>query len=238
MSSRMAVLEMLELYPSPYSERLRWVLDAKGVPYTRRAYQIIAGEEQLRGTTGFSTVPVLFADGRVIGDSNAAADWIEAAHPTPPLLPTEPRARAQVRGLELAVTEAMGPFARLMMIGRWQQLGLAPLAEHFAAKYGWSEHTERQAKAVVEAFVPDLARAVTAAPYLVGDRFTRADLTVAALLATVMGHPADDLFELDAGTRPMFSPVIDDEHTLATLRTWRDGIYRQHRGRRVTPAAA
>jgi len=234
----MAVLEMLELYPSPYSERLRWVLDAKGVQYTRRGYQIIAGEEELRGNTGFSTVPVLIADGHVIGDSNAAADWVETQHPTPALLPADPRQRAQVRAFELAVTEAMGPFARLMMIGRWHQLGLAPLADHFASKYGWSAHTERQAKAVLDRFVPDLAQAVTAAPYLVGDSLTRADITVAALLATVMGHPDNDLFELDDGTRPMFSPVIDDEATLGALRTWRDGMYRKHRGGKVTPVAA
>jgi glutathione S-transferase len=233
----MPSLEMLELYPSPWSERLRWVLDVKGLSYARKPYQIIAGEEQLRGATGFSTVPVLYADGQIVGDSNAAVDWVEEHHPEPALLPADPRARAQVRGLELAVTEAMGPFARLMMIGRLQQLGIAPLADHFATKYGWSEHTERQAKAVVERFVPDLARAVASAPYLVGDAFTRADLTVACLLATVMGHPGDDLFELDAATRPMFSPVLDDEATLRPLRAWRDDIYRTHRGRRVTPAA-
>lgn len=234
----MAVLEMLELYPSPYSERLRWVLDVKGVPYTRRNYQLIAGEEQLRGTTGFSTVPVLIADGQVIGDSNGAADWIETQHPTPALMPADARARTQVRALELTASEAIAPFARLMMIGRWRQMGMGSLADHFATKYGWSEHTERQAKGVIERFVPDLARAVSTSPYLVGDAFTRADITVAALIATVIGHPDDDLFELDGGTRPIFSPVIDDEPTVKALRSWRDAMYRTHRGGKVTPVAA
>jgi glutathione S-transferase len=31
----MAELELIELYPSPYSERVRWVLEIKRVPYRR-----------------------------------------------------------------------------------------------------------------------------------------------------------------------------------------------------------
>jgi glutathione S-transferase len=41
-------LELIELYPSPYSERVRWVLEAKGLPYRRRSYQPIAGEAELQ----------------------------------------------------------------------------------------------------------------------------------------------------------------------------------------------
>ena len=71
-------LELIELYMSPWSERVRWVLDAKRLPYRRRTYQPIAGEAELKETTGLTTVPVFFADGELIGDSNAAVDWIEA----------------------------------------------------------------------------------------------------------------------------------------------------------------
>ena len=233
----MPTIEMIELYPSPYSERLRWTLDVKGLPYTRRPYEVMVGEEELRSSTGLSTVPVLRVDGRIVGDSNAAVDWIEGKHPAPALLPADPRARAQVRAYELAVTEALGPFARLLMIGTWKRAaGLGPLAGHFAAKYHWSEQAELQARQVVDAFARDLARAVAAAPYLVGDGFTRADLTVASLASTVLGHPDDDLFELDPGLRGMLGTEIATDPEIAPLRSWRDAIYRKHRGRRVQPA--
>src|SRR5262245_2933607 len=98
-------LELVEFYPSPWSERARWVLDAKGVRYRRRGYQPIAGEAELKQKTGLATVPVLLADGDVIGDSNAAADWIETRQPAPALLPADPGERAQVRCFELAATE-------------------------------------------------------------------------------------------------------------------------------------
>src|SRR5690348_7921216 len=104
-------LELIELYPSPFSERVRWVLDLKRVPYRRRSYQPLAGEAELREKTGQSTVPVLFADGELIGDSSAAVDWIETHHPSPALLPTDASQRLQVRALELAAAEALAPWA-------------------------------------------------------------------------------------------------------------------------------
>ncbi len=138
MVARMANLELIELYPSPWSERLRWALEWKRVPYTRRAYQPLAGEEELRRTTGISTVPVLLADGEVVGDSDAALEWLEAHHPSPALVPEDPRLRAQARAWEIAATETVAPAGRLVMIGRWKARGMQPLADHFAAKYGWS----------------------------------------------------------------------------------------------------
>jgi glutathione S-transferase len=77
---------------------------------------------------------------------------------------------------------------------------------------------------------------VATAPYLVGDDFTRADLTVAALLAPALGLPPDDLFSIDAGMRPMFGTPFGADPSLVPLREWRDRTYRRHRGGRVEPA--
>jgi len=234
----MSRLEIIELYPSPWSERLRWVLERKGLAYARRAYQPFAGEDELRRTTGLSTVPVLLADGEVVGDSDAAVDWLEARHPTPALLPAEPRARAAVRAWELAATEALGPLARLVAIGRYKQLGLQPLADSFATKYGWSPAAEARAARVIGSFLTDLACAVTAPDTtLVGDAFTRADLTVACMLAGVLGHPSDELFAVDDALRPLFGLPLREDPALRALHAWRDATYRRHRGGRVVPPA-
>jgi len=234
----MATLELLELYPSPWSERLRWVLEWKGLPYARRSYQPFVDEEELRRTTGLATVPVLRADGELVGDSDAALEWLEEHHPAPALLPRDARLRAQVRAWELAAAGSMAPFARLIAIGRWKAAGLQPFADRFAAKYGWSPGVEAGAARVLAGFVGDLAGAVAGRDYLVGDAFTRADLTVACMLATVLGAPPDDLFELDTGTRGMFGIALGEDPRVAPLRTWRDGLYRRHRGSRVSPPAA
>ncbi len=228
-------LELLELYPSPFSERVRWVLDIKRLPYRRRSYQPLVGEAELREKTGQSTVPVFFADGELIGDSNAALEWIETHHPSPALVPTDPTQRLQVRAVELAATEALAPWARLGFIGRAKALELQPLADHFAAKYGWSPQREASAASVLRALLDDLTETLATRSYLIGDALSRADVTVAAMLATVFGHPADDLFSLDPAMRPMFGLPLGDDARLAPLRRWRDDLYRRHRGRRVVP---
>ncbi|HYY06727.1 MAG TPA: glutathione S-transferase family protein, partial [Candidatus Limnocylindria bacterium] len=176
------------------------------------------------------------ADGEVVGDSDAALAWLEAHHPQPALVPTDPRLRAQVRAWEIAATETMAPAARLVMIGRWKARGMQPFADHFAAKYRWSPAEEARMARLLGALVADLARAVASSPYLVGGGFTRADLTVACMVAGVIGVPPDELFALEESMRPMFGLLPEEDPAVTPLRAWRDGIYRRHRGGRVSPA--
>lgn len=233
----MASLELIELYPSPFSERVRWVLERKGLSYRRTPYLPVAGEEEHRRRTGITTAPVLIADGEVVGDSDHTLEWLERHHPTPALVPADPRLRAQLRAWELLATEVLGPAARLVMIGRFRAMNVQPLADHFAVKYHWSESEEARADRLLRSVLPDLAATVASAPYLVGDGFTRADLTVAALLTPTLGLPPDDLFSIDDGMRAMFGIPYGQDPALAPLHEWRDRIYRQHRGGRVAPAA-
>jgi glutathione S-transferase len=231
-------LELIELYPSPFSERVRWVLELKGLAYRRTAYMPVAGEEEHQRKTGIATAPVLLADGEVIGDSDHSVEWLEARPPAPALVPADPRRRAQVRAWELLATEVLAPAARLVMIGRFREMNIQPLADHFTVKYRWSDAEEARVDRLLRTALPDLAAAVAKIPYLVGDEFTRADLTVAAMLTPNIGLPPDDLFSMDAGMRPMFGTPFGADPALTPLREWRDRIYRQHRGRRVEPAAA
>ena len=229
-------LELIELYPSPWSERLRWVLEVKGVEYARRNYQPIADEAALRQRTGIATAPVLLDDGTVVGDSNDAVDWLEAHHPVPALLPKDPVLRSQVRAYEVTATEVLAPLARLIWIGRCKSMNLQPLADHFAAKYGWSADVEARGERLLRVLLADLAQAVASRPYLVGDALSRADVTVAAMLIVAVGHPPDELFTLDPAMRAMFGLPLADGPTGDLLRRWRDDIYRRHRGGRVAPA--
>lgn len=71
-----------------------------------------------------------------------------------------------------------------------------------------------------------------------GDAFTRADLTVACMLAPLLGHPPDDLFQIEPGLRAMFGIATPEEPYFEPLRRWRDAMYRRHRGGPVTPAGS
>ncbi len=48
----MDTAKLIQLYQSPWSERVRWGFEFKGVPYTKQDYQIGVGEEDLKKQTG------------------------------------------------------------------------------------------------------------------------------------------------------------------------------------------
>jgi glutathione S-transferase len=214
---------------------VRWVLQLKKVPYEPKEYQAEIDKEELERTTGLSTVPVLWVDGELIGDSDTTLEWLEARYPTPRLLPDDIGLRVQARAWEITATQMVAPFARLTAIGRFRSLGFKKLGEQSAQKYDWSPEADAHAQRTLGLFLPELAQALESKGYLVGDGFTRADLTMACMLMPVVGPPPDELFALDAGTRSLFGIPLA-QPSIAPLRAWRDSIYQRYRGGRVTPA--
>lgn len=76
-------MELLGLPYSPWTEKARWALDVRHIPYTFVRYQPLVGELGLRRKLGrwrgVVSVPVLVADdGEVIADSTRIARWADA----------------------------------------------------------------------------------------------------------------------------------------------------------------
>ena len=67
--------------------------------------------------------------------------------------------------------------------------------------------------------------------YLVGNSFSRADITVAAMLGMTKPAP-NELFEFSEPLRSMFTEpaAASSDSSFATLFKWRDTIYEAHRG--------
>lgn len=74
--------ELLHLPFSPWSEKARWALDARGIDYRRRVYQPLFGELELRRRLGRwrgkVTVPLLLHGDEVLGESYQIARWADA----------------------------------------------------------------------------------------------------------------------------------------------------------------
>src|SRR5499425_43030 len=100
---------------SHFSEKVRWTLDYKGIAHRRRVlgadYLIRAWRATRRGT-----LPILFLDGRAIGDSTQIIAALEARHPTPPLYPAAAVSRRRALALEDELDEQLGPALRAAMI--------------------------------------------------------------------------------------------------------------------------
>src|SRR5258708_37998693 len=91
----MSTTKLITMYLSPWSERVRWALAFKGLPYEKQNYQPGVDEEQVKNLTGQALVPVLITDGKVIPDSTEILEWLEESRPEPALLPASEKDPAQ-----------------------------------------------------------------------------------------------------------------------------------------------
>ncbi len=198
---------------SHYCEKARWALDWAGVGYEERAHLQVFHRVAVRRAGGGKTAPVLVLGDRVLADSAEIVE--EAAALAPPdrrLFPEDPAAAAEVRMLEGDFDTRLGPHGRRWMyyglrgrrdlaiayactgIPDWQRRAL-PVVYPVAARVidrvlDISPTTAAESETVVQAVFDQVAeRLDDGRPYLCGERFTAADLTFAALAASVLMPP-------------------------------------------------
>ena len=233
----MSTIKLIQMYASPWAERVRWALIFKGVPYEKQNYQPGVDEEAVKKLTGQAQVPVLVVNGTVIPDSTAILNWLEEYKPQPGLMPKSDKERAQVMLWEELMDGVLGPQARMLIVGHFLRSGEPELQQggrYFAQKYQHSPYAEEHANATVERVLTVLKYALEGRQHLVGDTFTRADVTAASMLLLV-NPPPDDLFLFPAATRPMYTVPLTREAAFAPIFAWRDEIYRKYRGEAVKP---
>ena len=236
---------------SHFSEKVRWALDYKGIAHRR---QVLGPDYLIKAwrATGRGTLPILFLDGRPIGDSTHIIAALEEQHPRPPLYPADRDARQRALALEDYLDEQLGPALRAAIITplfrhdrdtalRVLTTGmpdkayqrLRPLVRVFPAFYRF-RHKISAAKleadrATVNAALDRIEQERRGRAYLVADAFTVADLTAAAMLAALLELP-----EIQYPLHVELPSYLQD-YRATLLRhpatQWAAGIYRLHRGR-------
>jgi glutathione S-transferase len=193
-----------QLQISHYVEKVRWALDYKRVPHIRRT--LLPGLHALktkRLTGDTSTAPVLTIDGRSIGDSTRIIAAIEERWPQPPLYPEDAAHRRRALELEAFFDEELGPHIRRAFYNELlpQPELVVPLFTHrrpFPARillragfpmlrvamrrrFEITAESAAASRAKIVAAMDRLERQISSSGYLVGESFTVADLTAAAL---------------------------------------------------------
>jgi glutathione S-transferase len=236
---------------SHFSEKVRWTLDFKRIAHHR---QVLGADYLIRAwrATGRGKLPILFLDGRAIGDSTHIIAALEDRYPDPPLYPSDATAQQRALALEDYFDEQLGPALRAAVIvplfrhdpdlalrvlttgmpDRAYQT-LRPFVSIFPAFYRF-RHKISDAKleldrATVNAALDRIEQQRQGHAYLVGDAFTVADLTAAAMLSPLL-QPPEIQYPLSV-TLPAYLQNYRATLLQHPATQWAGWIYRLHRGR-------
>ena len=229
------MLELHQFRHSAFCLKVRMVLQAKGLSY--RTVEVTPGVGQVAvfRLSGQRQVPVLVDGETVLADSTAIALHLEQREVDPALVPTDPRQAAQVRLLEDWADTTLAAAVRVALVQAAAldpQLRVALLPDDLpdpvrrvmgSIPGGWvsnvTELVNQNERAELLASLEQLSIAVQAAPWLVGNAMSVADLAVAAQLS-LLRFPASS----GAALSGQGVPGLSDHPKLQPLFQWRDQL--------------
>lgn len=251
-------LELLQFRTSHFNEKARWALDHKGVPHRRTSLLPGPHARRVRRMSGQSATPVLCDDGAVIAGSAAIIAHLEDRFPEPPLFPADEAARAEALAIQAEFDDEVGPAIRrakfaTMIVDRdyfircftHEEGRLAWLVytamfprirRLMSASMDFSDTAVTRGRERTRQAFDFVAERSAATGYLVGDAFSVADLTAAALLWPAVHAPE----------APMRFPAPHSPSLERWLAEWADHpgadyvrrIYASHRQPASLAAAA
>lgn len=166
---------------SSCSYRVRIALALKGIPYKYEAVHLVKEggkqfSEDYQKLNPMKELPSLAIDGAVLTQSTAIIEYLEETRPQPALLPSDPKARAQVRAVCSIISNDIQPLGNLRVLKHVASLCEDPSARD-ARKEDWARTYIGLGFSGLEKLLSgsEGTGAGTAGKYCVGDDVTMAD---------------------------------------------------------------
>src|ERR1700760_4091859 len=193
---------MITVFGEGRGFRVVWLLEEMGLPYRLRDVDLLAGVEndpEFLAINPAGFIPALQEGDAIIVESIAILEYLTARYGPTPLAPApgDPAFPAYLQFLHLGEAGLAGPM-NAVFVGR----ELAPEAERDAQVTCWALET-------FESRLGLIIRRLADCPYLAGDRFTAADISVsyALLLGLRTGNYVPGSTERDYLARTTARPA-------------------------------
>src|SRR6516225_4707623 len=209
------------LYNAPQStcsQRVRFVLNAKGLAFTEVKLDLLAGDQlkpdYLKLNPG-GVVPTLDHDGKIVIDSAVIGEYLDEVAPeTESFTPATPLARAQMRALmhfidEMPAAAIRVPTFNLAFLPRFAAMSEAefvafaeskPLRKEFMLAMGRTGFSEQEMNAALDRMRRtyermDVAIAESGGPWLLGERIRLADVALMPALVRMADLGLDTMWQ-------------------------------------------
>lgn len=244
-------MRLLTIPMSHYCEKARWGLAHAGLDYVEEAHLQVFHYRPVRRYSKAGKVPVLLADGQAIADSTAILHYLDRHHVAPERRLYPDALRAEVEALEERFDEQLGVETRRWVYYRfmvlpprevlrtaaqntpaWERVAaplMFPMMRRFLNKHlDISAETVAAGSGTIAAIFDEVAhRLADGRPYLLGERFTAADLGFACMAAPVLipaeyGIRLPTLEEAPAAAQPEIMAWRDHPAGRFALRLFRE----------------
>jgi len=192
---------------SPYVRKVLVSLIEKGVSYEHKPVMFHAPDADFQAASPFGKIPALEDEGFRLADSSAILWYLERRHPSPALVPTDPKALGRAVWFDkFGDTEL---FSKLIV----------PFVERVLKPNMMKQATNEDAvtKALDKDLPPlfDYLEGEIAGPYLVGDAFSIADISVVTGFYNF--HLAEA--QIDAARWPKLAAYVADTLARPSFKT-------------------
>jgi glutathione S-transferase len=192
---------------SPFVRKARAALAEKGLAYEHDPMVPFGVSPEYKKKHPLGKIPLLEVDGRPIPDSSAICAYLEKVQPQPALYPSDPFDYARTVWFEEfadgGLINGVIPF--------FQQRVLQPL---FFKKAGDETLVTKAANETLPPLFDYLERELGSNDYLVGNRFTMADLTVGSIFVNYRHGKG----EIDAKRWPKLAAYVERIHSRPSFK--------------------